>query len=85
MVTPHAVLPDVLTVKLPAAPRLELMPEPKEVVVGHLCGMAVLRGASVFAPGVMAVSSGVRQGDRVSLWADVDGSCVRGTIAEVFE
>jgi predicted ribosome-associated RNA-binding protein Tma20 len=85
VVTPHALLPDVLTVKIPAAPHMELIPEPKEVVVGHLCAMAVLRGANVFAPGVMAVSSGVREGDRVSLWADVDGLCVRGTIAEVFE
>lgn len=30
----------------------------KEVIVGSQCGIAVLRGANVFAPGVMAARSG---------------------------
>ncbi len=32
-------------------PRM-LVPEPLEVIVGLECGMAVLRGADVFAPGL---------------------------------
>lgn len=82
--TPHAALPDVLTVPCAAVPRHGLVAESKQVLVSHLCAMAVLRGADVFAPGVLAVSSDVQQGDPVSLWADIDETCVRGTIAETF-
>ena len=82
--TPHAVLEDVLTVPCAAVPRHGLVPESKQVLVSHLCAMAVLRGADVFSPGVLAVSSDVQQGDAVSIWADMDGACVRGTIAETF-
>jgi 16S rRNA C967 or C1407 C5-methylase (RsmB/RsmF family) len=78
--TPHGTIPDVLVI--PCHGRQDdLRPEPKEVVVGLLCGMAVLRGAPVFAPGVFAIATGVIAGDCVSVWADVDGVCLRGTSA----
>ena len=38
---------------------LAIVPAPKRVVVGVLCGMAVLRGADVFAPGVKGIESAV--------------------------
>eukprot|EP00035_Acanthoeca_spectabilis_P023139 m.447917 g.447917 ORF g.447917 m.447917 type:complete len:501 (+) comp19578_c0_seq1:162-1664(+) len=74
----HHALPDVLTMPC-IGPRPTVTPTQKEVVVGLLCGMSVLRGAPVFAPGVLAVSAGVAAGDEVSVWADVDGKCRRGT------
>ena len=38
--------------------------EGRSVVVGELCGLAVLRGADVFAPGVLAMSPDLRIGER---------------------
>ena len=36
-----------------------------EVIVGRGCGQAVLRGAEVYAPGVVGMPSYVKAGDRV--------------------
>jgi hypothetical protein len=40
--------------------------------------MAVLRGANVFAPGVLGIMSGVGAGEVVSVWADLDACIIRG-------
>ncbi|CDJ42481.1 NOL1/NOP2/sun family protein, putative [Eimeria tenella] len=42
---------------------------PVMVVVGPQCGQAVLRGAHVYAPGVLAAEPGSRLGSVVSVWA----------------
>ena len=47
-------------------------------VVEYRCGMAVLRGADVYAPGVTAISTQVNIGDVVSVFCDVEGKCTRG-------
>lgn len=39
----------------------------KEVIVSRKTGEAVLRGAPVYAPGVLACSSGVSRGELVAL------------------
>ena len=39
----------------------------KEVVVGRLCGEAVLRGANVFARGILGISKGTRYNDVVAI------------------
>lgn len=49
-VFPHPVVPDVLIVE--CVKRTEVQPCPKEIIVDHICGAAVLRGADVFIPGV---------------------------------
>ncbi|XP_011307309.1 putative methyltransferase NSUN6 [Fopius arisanus] len=54
----------------------------KEVIVDALCGSAVLRGAPVFAPGVMGLTSGSKIGDVVSVFADVSGACKKGFTRE---
>uniref|UniRef100_H2Y4E8 PUA domain-containing protein n=1 Tax=Ciona savignyi TaxID=51511 RepID=H2Y4E8_CIOSA len=46
----------------------------KHVVVDYPCGMAVLRGADVFAPGVLSVPTGIQAGDKVAVFADVSKS-----------
>nr|XP_026695690.1 putative methyltransferase NSUN6 isoform X2 [Ciona intestinalis] len=48
------------------------------VIVDHGCGMAVLRGADVFVPGILCMPTGVQVGDKVSVCADIGGSCLRG-------
>ena len=50
------------------------------VVVGEMCGLAVLRGAQVFSPGILCVSPPhLQKGDMVSILADVRGQCLRGS------
>jgi predicted ribosome-associated RNA-binding protein Tma20 len=39
----------------------------KEVIVSRKCGEAVLRGAQIYVPGVMACSSHVEEGDKVAV------------------
>ncbi|KAG6776295.1 hypothetical protein POTOM_019801 [Populus tomentosa] len=45
---------------------------PKEVIVGRKCAEAVLRGAQVFVPGVMACSAHVEKGDTVAVSAAIE-------------
>jgi len=49
-----------------------------EIVVDTKCGEAVLRGADIFAPGVLGAVSGIRGGDKVSVVVDIDGKVHRG-------
>ncbi|XP_053609521.1 tRNA (cytosine(72)-C(5))-methyltransferase NSUN6 [Plodia interpunctella] len=57
---------------------LKLEKGAKHVVVDALCAAAVLRGAHVFAPGVMGVPSGSQKGDIVDIYGDITGQCKRG-------
>lgn len=52
--------------------------EPKErrVLVTADCGRAVLRGADVFAPGVVAIEKGINV--TVSVWIDLECKCTKG-------
>ncbi|XP_008301121.1 putative methyltransferase NSUN6 [Stegastes partitus] len=52
-----------------------------EVVVGAQCGSAVLRGAHVFAPGIVACPKYMKPGDVVSVFSDVEGRCTRGAMS----
>ncbi|XP_034240783.1 tRNA (cytosine(72)-C(5))-methyltransferase NSUN6-like isoform X1 [Thrips palmi] len=49
-----------------------------EVIVDRACGAAVLRGAHVFVPGVIGLLPGAREGDIVSIYADICGVSKRG-------
>lgn len=50
----------------------------KEVIVDALCAAAVLRGAHVFAPGVMGLPVNCHIGEKVDIFGDLDGQCKRG-------
>ncbi|CAB3261455.1 unnamed protein product [Arctia plantaginis] len=50
----------------------------KEVIVDALCAAAVLRGAHVFAPGVLGLPVNCRIGQRVDVYGDLEGHCKRG-------
>ncbi|XP_052753266.1 tRNA (cytosine(72)-C(5))-methyltransferase NSUN6 isoform X2 [Galleria mellonella] len=50
----------------------------KEIIVDVSCAAAVLRGAHVFAPGVMGLPANLQLGERVDIYADMDGQCKRG-------
>ncbi|XP_070566096.1 tRNA (cytosine(72)-C(5))-methyltransferase NSUN6-like [Ptychodera flava] len=77
VVEPHPVLPDVLVIQ-GSGFNGEILPCKKEVIVDLMCGGAVLRGADVFVPGVMAAHPGIQVGDKLSVYADMDGSCRKG-------
>ncbi|XP_037939833.1 tRNA (cytosine(72)-C(5))-methyltransferase NSUN6 [Teleopsis dalmanni] len=53
--------------------------ERKEVIVDTSCASAVLRGAHIYAPGVLAMESGTKVQEEVSVYADLTGVCKRGT------
>ena len=57
MVFSHPSVNDVLIIPN-VGPRCHIIPQRKRVIVGLQCGIAVLRGADVYAPGVMAAPKG---------------------------
>ena len=70
-------LPDVLIIKSCDAGKL-VEPVHPHIIVGVQCGVAVLRGSQVYAPGVMGVPTGLALNDLVSVHADLTGQCLRG-------
>lgn len=50
----------------------------KEVIVDVNCAAAVLRGAHIYAPGVLGMQSGVKHEECVSIYADISGKCLKG-------
>lgn len=75
-IVPHPYIPDVLL--LPVNGPRHVQQLQSEVVVGALCGSAVLRGAHVYAPGIVASPKFMKVGDVVSVFSDIDGKCTRG-------
>lgn len=51
----------------------------KEVIVDGACGAAVLRGAHIFSPGILAMQSNTKLNEMVNIFADIEGLCKKGT------
>ncbi|XP_010904056.2 tRNA (cytosine(72)-C(5))-methyltransferase NSUN6 isoform X1 [Esox lucius] len=75
-VLPHPHIPDVLL--LPVMGPRPVVQLSAEVIVGAQCGSAVLRGAHVFAPGILATPKFMKKGDLVSVFSDLERKCTRG-------
>uniref|UniRef100_A0A3B3I1V2 NOP2/Sun RNA methyltransferase 6 n=2 Tax=Oryzias latipes TaxID=8090 RepID=A0A3B3I1V2_ORYLA len=75
----HPQVPDVLLLPVDGPRRVEQLSS--EVVVGAQCGNAVLRGAHVFAPGIVASPKYMKVGDVVSVFSDLEGRCTRGALS----
>lgn len=73
----HPALPDVLLIPV-TGPRKNIEKRQCEVVVGAQCGSAVLRGAHVYVPGIMAASKFMKAGDIISVYSDIKGKCKKG-------
>nr|XP_056713601.1 tRNA (cytosine(72)-C(5))-methyltransferase NSUN6 [Euleptes europaea] len=73
----HPELPDVLLIPN-IGPRKDLQELTNQVIVGAQCGNAVLRGAHVYAPGIISTSKFMKAGDAVSVYSDIEGKCKRG-------
>uniref|UniRef100_A0A8D8Q7L6 Methyltransferase NSUN6 n=1 Tax=Cacopsylla melanoneura TaxID=428564 RepID=A0A8D8Q7L6_9HEMI len=50
-----------------------------QIIVDQPCALAVLRGADVFAPGVLAMPVGIPKGSQVSVYGDLAHKCLRGS------
>ncbi|KAM3593939.1 uncharacterized protein V6R79_026127 [Siganus canaliculatus] len=72
----HPRIPDVLL--LPVDGPRPVKQLSSELVVGAQCGSAVLRGAHVFAPGILSSPKYMKAGDMVSVFSDLEGKCTRG-------
>ncbi|XP_017084275.2 tRNA (cytosine(72)-C(5))-methyltransferase NSUN6 [Drosophila eugracilis] len=75
-------LPEVLCIE-PLSMQLNkpsIDPTLKEIVVDTSCGAALLRGAHIYAPGVLAMESNAQLQENVNVYADLTGKCKRGTI-----
>lgn len=51
----------------------------KEIIVDCVCGAAVLRGAHIYSPGVLAMQTNTKINEIVNVYADVDAVCKKGT------
>lgn len=71
IVSVHPLLKDILLVVNTSAQK-ELKHHEKHVIVDTSCGAAILRGSDVFAPGVLAASGDLQEGDNVSVYADLE-------------
>ena len=56
-VAEHHMLKDILLIH-GCGPKDDLVPVVKEIIVDSHCGAAILRGADIYAPGVMAARPG---------------------------
>uniref|UniRef100_A0A1A7XE41 NOP2/Sun domain family, member 6 n=1 Tax=Iconisemion striatum TaxID=60296 RepID=A0A1A7XE41_9TELE len=75
-IVPHPRIADVLLLPVDGPRPVEQLSS--EVLVGAQCGSAVLRGAHVFAPGIIACPKYMKVGDKVSVFSDLEGRCTRG-------
>ncbi|KAL9905771.1 tRNA (cytosine(72)-C(5))-methyltransferase NSUN6 isoform 2-T2 [Glossina fuscipes fuscipes] len=73
-------LPEVLCIGSVSTPETlkPSMIEQREIIVDDCCGAAVLRGAHIYAVGVLAMESGTKLHDIVNVYADLTGKCKKG-------
>ncbi|XP_023310788.1 putative methyltransferase NSUN6 isoform X2 [Anoplophora glabripennis] len=77
IVEKHLLIPNVIVIQHDLEKKI-LEKYDKEVVVDVDCASAVLRGAHIYAPGVLAMMSGTQVGDKISIYADSKKKCKRG-------
>jgi len=89
-VFPHESYPDTVIIENPSSTN-EMKSlkenrvsydETRAIVVDSACGLAVLRGANVYAPGVLGACHGIRSGQEVDVYAEegVSGALLRGSV-----
>lgn len=64
----------------PSTP-LEIDPKRKEIIVDVHCGSSVLRGAHIYAPGVLAMQTNTKLNEIVNIFVDLNGKCKKGFAA----
>ena len=51
-----------------------------KVLVGSACAASVLRGAEVFAPGIMSAPASLSKGQKVLVYADLENTVLKGAL-----
>ncbi|XP_022907748.2 tRNA (cytosine(72)-C(5))-methyltransferase NSUN6 [Onthophagus taurus] len=74
----HPILKEVIIIHNIPIERLDLNKEKQEVIIDVHCGASVLRGAHIFAPGVIGMQKGAQLNDKVSVYVDVNKKCKKG-------
>ena len=64
------------------AERRRLGLPPHEIFVDRLAGEAILKGADIFVKGIRAASLGLDAGHEVSIYVDLHGALLRGSVCE---
>ncbi|KAL1451731.1 hypothetical protein WDU94_006081 [Cyamophila willieti] len=77
----HPQLPDCIVLGALSKLSQSVVDHPYQIIVDQSCALAVLRGADVFAPGVLAMPVGIPKGTLVSVYGDLARKCLRGQIA----
>lgn len=77
----HGILNDVIVITKNKNSKLgvEYEVEEKSIIVGSSCAAAVLRGAEIFAPGILAASISLNKGDKVAVYADLTNKLLKGS------
>ncbi|KXJ16343.1 putative methyltransferase NSUN6 [Exaiptasia diaphana] len=76
IVNTHSDISDILVI--PGTGPERCIPVDKEIIVDVHCGTAVLRGADIFAPGIIGAHTGIRKNDTVSIYVDLETKCRKG-------
>nr|XP_022907748.1 putative methyltransferase NSUN6 [Onthophagus taurus] len=74
----HPILKEVIIIHNIPIERLDLNKKKQEVIIDVHCGASVLRGAHIFAPGVIGMQKGAQLNDKVSVYVDVNKKCKKG-------
>lgn len=74
-------IPEMLMIKSIDEKRISKQPRPncKEIIVDGSCAAAVLRGAHIYSPGVLAMQSNTKIDEIVNIFVDLVGMCKKGT------
>ncbi|KAL5234025.1 hypothetical protein ACI65C_001435 [Semiaphis heraclei] len=78
LVRVHNNLSDCIVISPIDKSLLDLSPKKEEVIVDIATGQSVLRGAHIFAPGIMAMAPEVQIDSFISVYADLAKGCKRG-------
>lgn len=87
----HPRLPELITIRPSGVDYDQLLsqqrPQPGlgEVIVDVACGASILRGAHLYAPGVLAMRAHTKLDELVNIYADYDGGCLKGNSAQEYE
>lgn len=74
----HKYLSDCIVISPMDKSLLDLSPKKEEVIVDIATGQSALRGAHIFAPGIMAMAPEVQVDSFISVYADLAKGCKRG-------
>ncbi|RWS03144.1 putative methyltransferase NSUN6-like protein [Dinothrombium tinctorium] len=78
-ISKHPIISDLIIIEVEGGFKCrEVLPEGKEVIVDLRCGQSVLRGAEIYAAGVVGAPNSLKSDDKVAVFVDIDGKCLRG-------